>query len=220
MWIKADMHIHSIYSDGRAHPRDILLYARDKGLKAVAITDHDTFNGALVAAREAKNLYEDLVVVIGCEVRSDKGDVLVYCREPFDPPRELGLLIDKSRENNCLVVPAHPFDTFRHGVGEYLFEYSGWNAIEVWNASSTKNANRRAVEAAKLLNLPGLANSDAHILEYVGVAYTLIDVSQLAAESVMEAILKGRVKPVYGYPSTTSLFKRVAWSVERRFKRT
>jgi len=220
MWVKADMHIHSTYSDGKASPRDILLYAREKNLSVIAITDHDTFQGAVVAAKEAARSYEDLVVVIGCEVRSSKGDILVYCNEPFNTPREVEHLIDKAHENNCLVVPAHPYDTYRYGIGDHIYEYKGWDAVEVWNAASTKGANRKAERAARVLNLPGLSNSDAHVVEYIGVAYTLIDVDRLNLESVLESIRKGRVKPIYGYPPFSALVSRIAWFIERSVRKS
>ena len=214
------MHIHTIYSDGRATPEEVLLYARDKGLRIIAITDHDSFQGALAAKHLAEKQYSgEVLVVVGNEVRTDKGDVLVYCYEPFNTPRELGLLIDKAHENNCLVVPAHPFDVLRLGIGEYIYEYSGWDAVEVWNASASKGANRKAIAAARELGLPGLANSDAHIPEYIGVAHTLIDVEELSIDSVFKAIRENKVKPRFGYPPFKVFMKRIAWSMERVFRK-
>lgn len=42
---KADLHIHTICSDGQLSPEDVLKLAVDKKLKTVSITDHDTFEG-------------------------------------------------------------------------------------------------------------------------------------------------------------------------------
>ncbi|MDZ7689999.1 MAG: PHP domain-containing protein [Balneolaceae bacterium] len=42
---KADLHIHTIASDGRMAPEEIPELARENGLKVIAITDHDTING-------------------------------------------------------------------------------------------------------------------------------------------------------------------------------
>ena len=42
---KADLHIHTSCSDGQLSPEDVIKLALDKKLKAVAITDHDTFEG-------------------------------------------------------------------------------------------------------------------------------------------------------------------------------
>lgn len=40
--MKADLHLHSTFSDGSMGPGEILLAARRAGLGAIAITDHDT----------------------------------------------------------------------------------------------------------------------------------------------------------------------------------
>jgi predicted metal-dependent phosphoesterase TrpH len=42
-----DLHTHSTYSDGTLSPADLLRHARDTGLEAVALTDHDTVRGVL-----------------------------------------------------------------------------------------------------------------------------------------------------------------------------
>lgn len=40
-----DLHIHTSYSDGILSPEETVLYAKEKGLKAIAVTDHDTVAG-------------------------------------------------------------------------------------------------------------------------------------------------------------------------------
>ncbi|OYT40333.1 MAG: histidinol-phosphatase [Desulfurococcales archaeon ex4484_58] len=211
------MHIHSTHSDGRASPKDILLYAMYRELKVISITDHDTFQGSVVASRYAREKKELPLVIIGSEVRSERGDILLYCFEPIDFPRKIDQLIDYAHENNCLVVPAHPFDAFRAGIGEALYEYSGWDGVEVWNSSSSLGANKKAIRASRELGLPGLANSDAHIPDYIGVAYTLLDVEELSVEAVFKAIKNNRVRPYFGYPPFKVFLKRIAWSIERLF---
>jgi predicted metal-dependent phosphoesterase TrpH len=214
--VKADMHIHSTYSDGKAGPREILLTASYRDLAVISITDHNTFQGSVAAKRIAENIPDAPLVIIGNEVRTDHGDILVYCFEPVNIPYKLDLLIDYAHENNCLVVPANPFDLLRLGIGDLVFEYKGWDALEVWNASANPRANRRALEAAKLLGLPGLANSDAHILDYIGVAYTVLEIDDLSVEAVFKAIKNGRVHPHKGYPSFKAFFKKMLWGVTRR----
>ncbi len=216
MRARADLHIHSTYSDGRCSPKDIIIEAINKGIDIISITDHNSFRGAIVAARYAREIPDSPIVIIGNEVRTDLGDILVYCQEEFDAPRNVFELIDRAHENNCLVVPAHPFDIMRHGVGDHIFNIRGWDAIEVWNASAPPNANREAIKAARLLGLPGLASSDAHVPEYIGAAYTLIELEELTVESVLKAIKKGYVQPHYGYPDFKAFVKRVGWSIRRR----
>jgi len=63
--IKADLHLHSNYSDGKYSPEELIIKAKEAGLSVVSITDHDSL-GALKEAIEAgeKN---DVKVIPGIE---------------------------------------------------------------------------------------------------------------------------------------------------------
>jgi len=214
--VKADLHIHSSFSDGRAGPLEILYTAREHGLQVVSITDHDTFTGSIHAKRYMENT--GVLVIPGVEVRSEHGDILLYCEREIDFPRRVDALIEKAHSENCLIVPAHPFDTLRLGIGDLVFEYRDWDAIEVWNASATRGANKKAIEAARILGKPGLANSDAHIPGEIGAAFNVIEVSDLKIEAIFESIRKGLTRPVYGKPPFKTRIDRVIWSIEKLFR--
>lgn len=49
---RADLHVHSTHSDGQFSPQEVISRAKQAGLIAVAITDHDTLSG-YVAAKAA-----------------------------------------------------------------------------------------------------------------------------------------------------------------------
>lgn len=211
--IRADLHIHSTFSDGKASPLEIVHTAVEKTLDAISITDHDTFRGGIVAKKLATTY--GILAIPGAEIRTDRGDILVYCDQEINSPRSISLLIEEAHKENCLVVPAHPFDLMRLGIGDLVYEYKDWDALEVWNASSTKGANHQALKAAKILNKPGLANSDAHVPGEVGSAYTIIEVNNLTVDDVLEAIRKNRVKLFWGRISLKARFDRLVWSIER-----
>lgn len=216
--LAADMHIHSTISDGVAGPMEIVYAAIDKGLDIISITDHNSFQGSIMARKIASNINGAPVIIVGNEVRTQYGDVLVYCTEEPDIPYTLPELIDRAHEENCLVIPAHPFDIFRLGVGDAIYDFNGWDALEIWNASASHGSNKKAMKAAKILGLPGLANSDAHIPEYIGSAYTIIEVDEYNVEAILEAIRKGRVHPHLGYPPFKYVIKRFVWSFRRMIK--
>ncbi|MBR6142848.1 MAG: PHP domain-containing protein [Treponema sp.] len=48
-----DLHTHSTASDGTFSPAELVRYAKEKGLSALALTDHDTVDGILEAQAEA-----------------------------------------------------------------------------------------------------------------------------------------------------------------------
>ena len=43
--MKANLHLHSLYSDGRMWPEEIAARARRFGLQMIALTDHDSMCG-------------------------------------------------------------------------------------------------------------------------------------------------------------------------------
>lgn len=64
-----DLHTHTTASDGSCTPAELVRYAAGKGLKAIAVTDHDTLDGLPEAQREAKKL--GLEVIPGVEISVD-----------------------------------------------------------------------------------------------------------------------------------------------------
>jgi len=219
--LRGDMHLHTTVSDGKASPEEAVLEALRKELDFIAVTDHDSFRGALLARRAAESMDTDLLVIIGAEIRTTSGDVLVYCPNspPERVPRDPLSLRDAMHEHGCLVVPAHPFDKRRKGIGSLVYE-GGWDALEVFNAYSDPLSNRKAAEAARTLGLPGLANSDAHVADAIGAAYNIVHVEpDAAAEELLEAIRRGKVTPVPGRPSAGVYLHTLSWSIERRLKR-
>lgn len=168
--IKADMHIHSNVSDGNASPKEIVQEAYYKGLNLISITDHDTFLGSMIAQKYSRDY--DIIIMPGAEIATDNGDILVYCIKPLNIiPRTLELLIKVAKENNCILVPAHPFDENRNSIGDLIFEYQ-WDAIEVYNLNTPYKANEKAKRAAQILGVLGVGNSDAHRLEDIGKVYS------------------------------------------------
>ncbi len=61
-----DLHLHSRKSDGSLSPTELVMAAKQAGLKSIALTDHDTVSG-LHEAQCAGEAY-DLEVISGCEL--------------------------------------------------------------------------------------------------------------------------------------------------------
>jgi predicted metal-dependent phosphoesterase TrpH len=64
---QVDLHTHTTASDGTFSPSENILRAIEKGLGAIAITDHDTVNGVEEALEEAKK-HDDFECVPGIEI--------------------------------------------------------------------------------------------------------------------------------------------------------
>lgn len=63
---RIDLHTHSTASDGSLSPAELMREAKKAGLAAIALTDHDTFEGLPEARAEAESLGIELVP--GCEL--------------------------------------------------------------------------------------------------------------------------------------------------------
>lgn len=69
-----DLHVHSNKSDGTLSPALLAAHAAERGLKAIALTDHDCVAGIKEANAAAKKLLVDgapLRIVPGVEISAD-----------------------------------------------------------------------------------------------------------------------------------------------------
>lgn len=79
-----DLHTHSTFSDGSCSPQQLLLSAKEAGLSAIALTDHNTVDGLETFLLESKKL--DIEGVAGIEISSEYNGVELHV---------IGLFIDK-----------------------------------------------------------------------------------------------------------------------------
>jgi predicted metal-dependent phosphoesterase TrpH len=75
----ADLHLHTTCSDGTLAPAELVHHSVNAGLAAIAITDHDTFDGVATALEAAK---DTIVIIPGveltCRVRQNEVHILGY----------------------------------------------------------------------------------------------------------------------------------------------
>ncbi|MBW1918410.1 MAG: PHP domain-containing protein [Deltaproteobacteria bacterium] len=64
-----DLHTHSTASDGSFRPQELVTMARDRGLRAMALTDHDTIDGVAEAIQAGAQL--GIEVIPGIEISAD-----------------------------------------------------------------------------------------------------------------------------------------------------
>lgn len=93
-----DLHVHTTASDGKMTPVELLAEAKERGVRHLAITDHDTVDGYLQAREEAKKL--DLYLIPGIEWNTEgpEGElhILGYGFDISDP--RLLHLMDKRQQ--------------------------------------------------------------------------------------------------------------------------
>lgn len=67
-----DLHTHSTVSDGTLSPKDLVRYAWNKGIRALALTDHDNIDGNQEAVEEGVRL--GIEVIPGVEISAEYPD--------------------------------------------------------------------------------------------------------------------------------------------------
>jgi len=87
---KADLHLHTVFSDGALPTRDLLLRARSAGLTTISITDHDHTGALQEAAVEGKAL--GIRVIAGVELSTFVGELDVHLLGYFFDPSDKTLL--------------------------------------------------------------------------------------------------------------------------------
>ncbi len=191
MSIKADLHVHSIFSnDSLITPKELVFYAKKRGLTAVAVTDHDQLKGALKIAKET-----DFLVIPGMEVSSKDGHIVALNVSELIP-RGLSAdeTIEKIHSAGGIAIACHPYALFKGSIGKNVS--SKFDAIEVINARAFpfSRSVKKAEETAVLLHLPRVAGTDAHYGPQIGYGYTEIDADP-NIESIAKAITNGRCQP-------------------------
>jgi hypothetical protein len=170
--IDVDLHMHTDHSGDCATPVDVLLAtAREQGLGAIAVTDHNEISGALEARERAGEF--DVRVIVGEEVKTaDQGEVIgLFIEEKI--PRGLTLqdtIAEIKRQGGLVYVP-HPFDRL-HTVPDYehlLDVLDDIDLLEVFNPRvAIREFNEEAIRFATKYRIAAGAGSDSHVPQGLG----------------------------------------------------
>ena len=179
---RADLHIHTLASDGTAGVVDILDHVeRNTELDVIAITDHERIDAALAGRSIARDRGLRFEVVVGEEVTTLGGHLLaLWLEEPVKPFRTMRATIAEIHDQGGLAIPAHP-------LVPYPLCAQGWvlrrlladepryrpDAIEAFNPTTLGRPwHQRVVRFAQQHDLAPVGNSDAHDLASIGIGYT------------------------------------------------
>jgi len=197
--IDVDIHMHTDHSNDCVTPVEVLLAtARERGLGAIAVTDHNEISGAHAA--RAKAAEYGVKVIVGEEVKTrDQGEVIgLFIEEKIPRGMSLEDTIAEIRRQGGLVYVPHPFDRL-HSVPDYenlLAVVDQVDAIEVFNPRIAIAAwNEEAVRFAGKYRIPGGAGSDAHVAQGLGAVRIRMrdfDGPEEFLESLRDADILGR----------------------------
>ena len=177
VWHKADLHLHTTYSDGLMTSEETVdIIAQHTSLRVIAITDHDTTEGAFVAREYAQQRQPGIEVVIGQEVTTGDGDVIgLYLQSTLPRFATAAEAIEAIHRQGGLAVAVHPF-TFGWGMEsiQLAFLRLPFDAVEVRHGCPVSLVGNLCTTLLNLSGpqLPGLGGSDSHIPYTAGQAFT------------------------------------------------
>lgn len=164
-----DFHTHTCYShDSLTTPAKLIETARRKGIDRVAVTDHNTIEGALIAADMDPEL-----VIVGEEILTTEGEILaLYVKDEITPGLPPMDVIQRLREQKAFISISHPFDPSRKGSWrvDALIKIAPYiDAIETFNARVLFPwYNWRCDRFAQEQGLLSTHGSDAHAAFEIG----------------------------------------------------
>jgi predicted metal-dependent phosphoesterase TrpH len=206
------MHTH-FSPDSEVSPERLVARCDKVGLDCIAVTDHNTIEGAISVQRIAR-----FAVIVGEEVGSSEGEITgLFLKETV--PRGLSPVETARRikDQGGLVSIPHPFDRFRREVisRSALVEVLPYaDIVEVFNSRNNLSADdRKAQEFAKEHGLLTSGVSDAHTLIELGRTYVVMPEFDGTPEGFKRALAEGtivgrRMSPLIHVLTTLTRLKR------------
>lgn len=176
---KADLHIHTTFSDGSSSVQEVIKKAISLKLDTIAITDHNEIEGAIKAKEFVQKWGLPLDMIIGEEITTSDGHVVgLFLKERIRPLLTAEATVDEIHRQGGLAVAVHPFSMWLKlfkcgGVGR-LVENLQFDAIESINGSPLEGFSNTYTKAFnRKIKLSAVAGSDAHTAEAIGQGYTV-----------------------------------------------
>ena len=201
----ADLHMHTNYSDGTGSVEEVLAYAQDHTtLDVIAITDHDTIEGARRASDLVQKGSYRFELSVGEEISTREGHLLaLFLHKPIAPNQSIERSIELIREQGGVAIVAHPFNrVFRHSVQRSVMNRLlrqpelHPDGIETLNGSFAGiGSSQIAMSLARsVYHWAETGGSDAHTPTAVGCARTVFAGS--TAAEVRTAIERRETAPM------------------------
>lgn len=193
----ADLHMHTTSSDGVMSPYAVIneivfgnLIAKKSGVgicfTVIAITDHDSIEGALIAQDYYNNIHNDgeLEIIVGAEVSSASGHIIALnINENIKMGMSASDTIDAIHSQGGLAVAAHPYSYLPFlkdfkGVGKLIYhDVIGrkFDAVEIRNSNPTEIINNHITQLVNNRNFKTsvVGGSDSHFQSAIGKAFTV-----------------------------------------------
>ena len=172
--MRVDLHLHSLYShDGQSTLQELIQRCAECGLDRIALTDHNTVEGALALAEVAPDL-----AIIGEEAKTREGEVIgLFITRRLPPYMRAEDVMDMIHEMGGLTYVPHPLDRHRSNfTTERMLELADRiDIVETYNAWCEPAENQAAARLAVELGKVAATGSDAHAASELGRSWMEID---------------------------------------------
>jgi predicted metal-dependent phosphoesterase TrpH len=179
--VRVDLHLHSRYSHDSSTTLEALVErARECGLDRIALTDHNTAEGALELAMMAPEL-----TIVGEEAKTREGEIIgLFITRRVPPWLRPEDAMDLIHEMGGLTYVPHPLDRNRsHYRSERIVELADRiDIIETYNPWCEAAANRAAAELAAELGKVAATGSDSHGVLELGRSWMEMEPYHSAAD--------------------------------------
>jgi predicted metal-dependent phosphoesterase TrpH len=179
---RADLHIHTLASDGTSGIIEILEHVeRGMDLDVIAITDHERIDAAIAARAIAMDRGMRVEVIVGEEITTRGGHLLgLFLDHRIRPLRSLRSTIAEIHDAGGIAIPAHPLVPFPlcaqgFALRKLLDDDRRYHpdALETFNPTTLGRPwHARVVRFADEFGLARVGNSDAHVAASVGTGWT------------------------------------------------
>ncbi len=188
--LKIDMHVHTRYSDSSASVDEVLAVAQSRGLDGLAITDHQTLEGAYEALKKKGTL----IIIPGEEIKTAQGEILALgIRKTIPEDLPMTETLQRIHAQQGLAILPHPtvplFGRAKEGTLKNL-QIDGLEAISAITPLP-QHFLRKNLELAKRLRVPVTAGSDSHFAKTVGDAYTIVYTESRNVGGILRAVKLG-----------------------------
>jgi predicted metal-dependent phosphoesterase TrpH len=200
-WYHGDCHLHTVYSDGKRTPDQLVTDARAAGLDFIVSTDHNTSSSQLQWGDHAT---DDLLILNGEEVTTRSGHwpaiglpagTWIDWRYRAHDPKDFRRFVDQVHKLGGLVTAAHPFANCFGCTYEFAYEIA--DLVEVWNGPWTDDDQQTVNHWDGLLRsgqwIPAIGDSDAHNPDQiVALPHTVVLADSLGQQDLLAGLKAGR----------------------------
>ncbi|HET6502951.1 MAG TPA: CehA/McbA family metallohydrolase [Amycolatopsis sp.] len=200
-WYRGDCHLHTVYSDGKRTPDQLVADARAAGLDFIVSTDHNTSSSQLVWGDYAT---DDLLILNGEEVTTRSGHwpaiglpagTWIDWRYRAGDAQDFRRFVDQVHHLGGLVTAAHPFANCFGCTYEFAYEIA--DLVEVWNGPWTDDDQQTVNHWDGLLRsgqwIPAIGDSDAHNPDQiVALPHTIVLADSLRQQDLLAGLKAGR----------------------------